>query len=908
MVATIGVVIWKLFGGMLSETSSVGGARVGGPLRQKKTEGGNGHGLEWAVCEMQGWRAAMEDATCIAATLPEPLAHQALFAVFDGHGGSQVSHIASLEFPKVLQVCANKLRDSDEVPQSSRQKVSVDGSPRAVSGCKPSEAEDEAAEAEPCTLPAPTRNGVEAGSARDEGGLSGKSLSMSMIAMDAFLRQLGNGLNSKGKSSLLQLSSPLGIMARHLEASSQRNAFNLVGSTAIVALLDKTGDSRSVTVANCGDSRAVLCRNGTAVELSEDHKPELHSEEKRIRQAGGSVKLIGPCHRIDGWGLNLSRALGDFHYKANELWVIAVPEAHGTRPTDLLTIRSCLPWRYGLAIGASTVVETFGGAGPMPGKQKLQAGRKRWLTSWTEQHHHLLKGGRCLSVFLHHSVAAEFDRAVPRLDGQLETAEGLLNVAPQRVCSRTESRLGTQGLTDADDVWKEGGLLDFNRDLLVGWPAVARSGWPVFRLLRLLQNRAQAHAAAPPLTGCNEDADEFAATVMKHVRHRKPQDEALLAASAMFVLSSPRSRCPLSVAAAYLSSAWARFPVFDEETEDLLGLAEMNMRNVSLARLLTTQHPLLDMLDDVASSYQAFLIDSGALYVDLRDENSSKATEPRVDYTRHMMVTDDFTSKAAFSTCADDMLTPSGRCNSFAALGNALLPWKTGISQEDTLRALRTEDGIQKALVFRLVESHSASAELLLLAIPEALETREQLADCLAATIIAVIAVLPAMPKLEMVVNLGDEAVSQRRSYSWSPPYGRREDVPPPVFSFCSDRKNFWDIPLPTSLCHRFRPRCKTGNKDSDAERGKSLSGRLSGQPSLEAKQEECYVFRLLMTYAELLRYRPMGHAMEEEAVTMDDLVLTSGVVVLKSWSVQFSPMAEEMMLRCDLLMARAAA
>jgi len=375
----------------------------------------------------------------------------------------------------------------------------------------------------------------------------------------------------------------------------------------------------------------------------------------------------------------------------------------------------------------------------------------------------------------------------------------------------------------------------------------------------------------------------------------------LLAASAVFVLSSPRG-CPLSVAAAYLSSAWARFPVFDEETEDLLGLAEMNMRNVSLARLLTTQHPLLDMLDDVASSYQAFLIDSGALYVDLRDENSSKATEPRVDYTRHMMVTDDFTSKAAFSTCADDMLTPSGRCNSFAALGNALLPWKTGISQEDTVRALRTEDGIQQALVFRLVQSHSASAELLLLAIPEALEAHDQLVDCLAATIIAAIAMLPGMPKLEMVVNLGDEALSQRRSYSWSPPYGRREDVPPPVFSFCSDRKYFWDIPLPSSLCHRFRPRCKTGKAQKDSGDATEKSGHLTKQ------EEECYVFRLLMAYAELLRYRPMGHAMEEEAVTMDDLVLTSGVVVLKSWSVQFSPMAEETLLRCDLLMARAAA
>ena len=39
-----------------------------------------------------------------------------------------------------------------------------------------------------------------------------------------------------------------------------------------------------------------------------------------MRQAGGSVGVVGPCARIDGWGLNLSRALGDFHYKAREVW------------------------------------------------------------------------------------------------------------------------------------------------------------------------------------------------------------------------------------------------------------------------------------------------------------------------------------------------------------------------------------------------------------------------------------------------------------------------------------------------------------------------------------------------------------------------------------------------------------
>lgn len=41
-----------------------------------------------------------------------------------------------------------------------------------------------------------------------------------------------------------------------------------VGSTAVVAVV--TPDK--IIVSNCGDSRAVLCRNGTAIPLSVDHK------------------------------------------------------------------------------------------------------------------------------------------------------------------------------------------------------------------------------------------------------------------------------------------------------------------------------------------------------------------------------------------------------------------------------------------------------------------------------------------------------------------------------------------------------------------------------------------------------------------------------------------------------------
>jgi serine/threonine protein phosphatase PrpC len=63
-------------------------------------------------------------------------------------------------------------------------------------------------------------------------------------------------------------------------------------------------------VANIGDSRAVLCRNGQPVPLSTDHKPDLPSERNRIEKAGGFVT----DGRVNGT-LNLSRSFGDFEYK-----------------------------------------------------------------------------------------------------------------------------------------------------------------------------------------------------------------------------------------------------------------------------------------------------------------------------------------------------------------------------------------------------------------------------------------------------------------------------------------------------------------------------------------------------------------------------------------------------------------
>ena len=60
------------------------------------------------------------------------------------------------------------------------------------------------------------------------------------------------------------------------------------GCTAVVAVLR----GQTLTVANAGDSRAVLCRGGVAVAMSEDHKPNNPVEIARIEKAGGHVNDV----------------------------------------------------------------------------------------------------------------------------------------------------------------------------------------------------------------------------------------------------------------------------------------------------------------------------------------------------------------------------------------------------------------------------------------------------------------------------------------------------------------------------------------------------------------------------------------------------------------------------------------
>ena len=91
----------------------------------------------------------------------------------------------------------------------------------------------------------------------------------------------------------------------------------LVGTTAVVALIG----SRMIYVANCGDSRAVLCRDGHAVALTDDHKASRDDETSRVEAAGGQI-LFWNGVRVMGL-LAVSRAIGDHSLRP---YVIAEPE------------------------------------------------------------------------------------------------------------------------------------------------------------------------------------------------------------------------------------------------------------------------------------------------------------------------------------------------------------------------------------------------------------------------------------------------------------------------------------------------------------------------------------------------------------------------------------------------------
>ncbi|KAL2556468.1 putative protein phosphatase 2C 49 [Forsythia ovata] len=78
------------------------------------------------------------------------------------------------------------------------------------------------------------------------------------------------------------------------------------GTTALTVLVL----GRLLMVANAGDCRAVLCRKGEAIDMSQDHRPNYALERQRVEELGGFID--------DGYlngVLSVTRALGDWDMK-----------------------------------------------------------------------------------------------------------------------------------------------------------------------------------------------------------------------------------------------------------------------------------------------------------------------------------------------------------------------------------------------------------------------------------------------------------------------------------------------------------------------------------------------------------------------------------------------------------------
>eukprot|EP00744_Colponema_vietnamica_P001408 GILI01002328.1.p1 GENE.GILI01002328.1~~GILI01002328.1.p1 ORF type:complete len:338 (+),score=109.19 GILI01002328.1:70-1083(+) len=264
------------------------GSYLSTPNTNKESSDDESARFIYGASAMQGWRTGMEDAHITELALDDKTA---LFGVFDGHGGKEVALFCQRYFAEEMKKLPS-YQSKDFGQAIIDTYLLMDERIDTLDGKKElrkirSSGNDEAA----------------------------KRNMMKKLAEDF-------GFNREGMD--LNFNTP--------DDDALEQEIVMAGCTAVVAVVHEN----NLFVGNAGDSRCVLCRDGKAVAMSMDHKPELPSERSRIVSAGGSVSLDG---RVNG-NLNLSRAIGDLEYKKNprlrpeQQIITAYPEIRVEQLTD----------------------------------------------------------------------------------------------------------------------------------------------------------------------------------------------------------------------------------------------------------------------------------------------------------------------------------------------------------------------------------------------------------------------------------------------------------------------------------------------------------------------------------------------------------------------------------------------
>lgn len=107
------------------------------------------------------------------------------------------------------------------------------------------------------------------------------------------------------------------------------------GSTAAIVLLH----GERLYVAHCGDTRVVLSRKGTAIELTKDHTCENAAEVERVEREGGHI-----MHGLVNGDIEITRSIGDYEQSGGKIpGLTAVPEISKfvLTPEDEFIIIAC---------------------------------------------------------------------------------------------------------------------------------------------------------------------------------------------------------------------------------------------------------------------------------------------------------------------------------------------------------------------------------------------------------------------------------------------------------------------------------------------------------------------------------------------------------------------------------------
>jgi serine/threonine protein phosphatase PrpC len=210
---------------------------------------------------MQGWRKRMEDAH-LTDLDKGPNQNTQIFAVFDGHGGSEVAKFVENHFTEELLKNENYLKNDIK-------------------------------------------------KALEDNFLKMDTLMLEKEGSEELLKEYQKSKEEASKMKENNKNAQIEMLRQVIDPKEQPNAkiSMFTGCTANVLIIQ----DNKLYFANAGDSRSVICKKGQAFAMSTDHKPSIPAELKRIEKAGGWVS----DGRVLG-NLNLSRGLGDSEYKMDK--------------------------------------------------------------------------------------------------------------------------------------------------------------------------------------------------------------------------------------------------------------------------------------------------------------------------------------------------------------------------------------------------------------------------------------------------------------------------------------------------------------------------------------------------------------------------------------------------------------